>query len=580
MSSATGEPAPGQGFGPDGPPPPPPETPAPTDAHAEPPTPDTAAQSGETRTPDRASRSAEPPASTADGAADRNQASVGRRVVLHVRRQWARIPLRVRLLTVISILLVFGLGVVGAVTSVLFERHLIAQVDDRLRDNAASLLSAESLTPMEIGSGTRLLPTDYCFAWVDSTILRRSEYLCSEGTVEKNGLPLLTDAPISRTRLTNAFTTPGVPARQYSSTKETEPTWRVIGIPLTTHSATGLPNMAYIALPLTYTNRTANQVRLMFLLATIAVSLTGALLGYLAVRQSLKPLRRIEATAARIADGDLSARVPDMPLTTEVGSLAHSLNAMLAQIEAAFSARESSEARMRQFVSDASHELRTPLATIRGYGELYRMGALTDPESLDDTMRRIDDSSRRMASLVEDLLALARLDEGRALRREPVDLTALARDGVMDVGALDSSRPVRLQDLDGNDLTAADSPIPPRLVIGDEDRLRQVVMNLVGNVARHTPPGTPVEIAVGYSGDFGELSVIDHGPGVSPDQMQRLFERFYRADSSRDRRSGGSGLGLAIVAAIAGSLGGSARVSETPGGGLTVTVSIPALRAS
>jgi two-component system OmpR family sensor kinase len=262
-----------------------------------------------------------------------------------------------------------------------------------------------------------------------------------------------------------------------------------------------------------------------------------------------------------------------------MGSLAASLNAMLTQIERAFAAQEASEVRMRQFVSDASHELRTPVATIRGYGELYRMGALDSADKVDDTMLRIEDAARRMGTLVNDLLVLARLDEGRPIARADVDLVALARDSVQDLHALDPTRAVALVPLD--DAAAPDDPagqIPDTLVVeGDSDRLRQVVTNLIGNVARHTPAGTPAEIALGVRKDDGVavLEVRDHGPGLSEEQGRRIFERFYRADSSRTRESGGSGLGMAIVAAIVGTHGGHVEVAPTDGGGLTVKVTLP-----
>ena len=319
------------------------------------------------------------------------------------------------------------------------------------------------------------------------------------------------------------------------------------------------------------------------------------------MRRALRPLREIESTAAAIAAGDLSRRVPTAPASTEVGRLGDALNGMLAQIEEAFDARTQSEARMRRFVADASHELRTPLAAVRGYAELYRMGALTTPEQVTDTMRRIEGSSTRMGSLVEDLLALARLDEGRQARVGPVDLTVLAADAVSDLRALDPQRPVRLVTLGA---TAG-----PCVVQGDEARLRQVLANLVGNAVRHTPPGTPVEIAVGPgrrgpgvmdgtdgtgstggsggSGGSGAvdvtggpagtavLEVRDHGPGIPPEHAERVFERFYRVDPSRTRDSGGSGLGMAIVAAIVESHGGTATVLQTPGGGATIRVELP-----
>jgi two-component system OmpR family sensor kinase len=311
----------------------------------------------------------------------------------------------------------------------------------------------------------------------------------------------------------------------------------------------------------------------------LGIVLLGGLTAWVLVERSLRSLRSVEHTAAQIAGGDLSQRVPEAPAGTEMGSLAASLNAMLAQIERAFAAQEASEVRMRQFVSDASHELRTPVATIRGYGELYRMGALDTTDKVDDTMLRIEDAARRMGALVNDLLVLARLDEGRPVAREDVDLVALAQASVQDLHALDPTREVALVPLVAD--AGEDDPagrIPETLVVeGDSDRLRQVVTNLIGNVARHTPAGTPAEIALGARQDDGVavLEVRDHGPGLTEEQGRRVFERFYRADSSRTRESGGSGLGMAIVAAIVGAHGGHVEVTPTEGGGLTVRVTLP-----
>ncbi|SNS62136.1 two-component system, OmpR family, sensor kinase [Micrococcales bacterium KH10] len=496
-------------------------------------------------------------------------------VTKRVRKQWAHVPLSIRLVSIITVLLVVGLTTVGFSASLLIERFLIGQIDNQLRGTANQLLDG-GLQTLTGGSGESLLPSDYYVGAVIGG--QHLTFWYYPATAAAHGVPDLSNALITTDSLTEPFTVSAAPA----ATQDTAPpgaTWRAIGIPIT-QSWTGATGMAYIALPLAYTKANIAHVRVIFIIGTLAVSLLGGILGYIAVRQSLKPLRRIETTAAAIADGDLSARVPETPRTTEVGSLAHSLNVMLSQVEAAFSAREASENRMRQFVSDASHELRTPLATIRGYGELYRMGALDKKDDLDDTMQRIEDSSRRMASLVEDLLALARLDEGRQLRHEPVNLALLAHDGLMDLSALDATRTVTLVDLSGEELSPTAHQSLTCVVSGDEDKLRQVVMNLIGNVARHTPAGTDVEIAVGTDGDFGVLEVIDHGAGVPPEHVERLFERFYRADSSRDRRSGGSGLGLAIVAAIVGALDGEAAIRQTPGGGLTVSISLPLASAA
>src|SRR5699024_7487670 len=224
---------------------------------------------------------------------------------------------------------------------------------------------------------------------------------------------------------------------------------------------------------------------------------------------------------------------------------------MVAALEEAFAEREAAGERMRRFVSDASHELRTPLASIRGYGELYRMGAVPE-EEVPATMARIESEARRMGVLVSDLLALARLDEKRPLEMAPVDLRALASDALTDLGALDPTRPTAL---------VAPEPV---IAWGDANRIRQVLMNLVGNAANHTPKGTPVEIEARAGAENAVIKVRDHGPGIPSGESERIFERFYRPDSSRARSRGGTGLGLAIVAGIMNAHGGSAYMSPLP----------------
>ena len=258
----------------------------------------------------------------------------------------------------------------------------------------------------------------------------------------------------------------------------------------------------------------------------------------------------------------------------EVTSLSQSLNTMLAQVETSFAVREASEERMRQFVADASHELRTPLATVRGYAELYRQGAVRDPEAVGSAMERIEAESERMSGLVEDLLTLARIDDAPEVDMAPVDLTVLAADAVADARVRAPERRISLLGLDG--------PVGQTIVVGSEPKLRQVVTNLVANALRHTPAGTPVEVAVGVdptasspSGGVA-LEVRDHGPGVPPEVATKVFERFYRADPSRGRTAGGgSGLGLAIVAAIVALHHGRVGVAQTPGGGATFVVRLP-----
>jgi two-component system OmpR family sensor kinase len=236
---------------------------------------------------------------------------------------------------------------------------------------------------------------------------------------------------------------------------------------------------------------------------------------------------------------------------------------MMQQIETAFAARAASEARLRRFVGDASHELRTPLTSIRGYAELFRRGAADRPEDLAKAMRRIEEEADRMGSLVDDMLLLARLDQGRPLERQPVDLTHLARDAVDDARAVAPDRPIDF------------SPNGAVFVPGDELRLRQVLGNLLQNANRHTPPDTPVHVRVVNGDDEAVIEVADEGPGMSTDDANRVFERFWRSDPSRTRSSGGAGLGLAIVSAIASAHGGRAEVQSAPGQGSVFRVHLP-----
>ena len=280
------------------------------------------------------------------------------------------------------------------------------------------------------------------------------------------------------------------------------------------------------------------------------------------VRIGLRPLREIEQTAAAIGAGDLSRRVERAEPSTEIGRLGLALNAMLGQIERAFKSREASEARLRRFVADASHELRTPLAAVRAYSELYRRGAATRPADLDRAMSGINRESERMSLLVDDLLLLARLDEGRPLEQEPVDLGEVAGEAVETARTVEPSRPI--------DLAAE-----PAVVLGDRDRLRQVLDNLLANVRAHTPVDGAVHVRVARNGTNAVLEVADSGPGMDEEELERVFERFHRGDPSRSRASGGVGLGLSIVAAVAEAHGGSASAESEPGHGSTFRVTLP-----
>lgn len=308
------------------------------------------------------------------------------------------------------------------------------------------------------------------------------------------------------------------------------------------------------------------------LLVAGALGLMG-LFGWWVIGYGLKPLDAMATTAGHIAEGDLSKRVTPAEPDTEVGRLGLALNAMLAQIEASFRKQQASEDQLRRFLADASHELRTPLASIRGYAELHRMGASTEPDAIEHSMERIEAESARMGKLVEDLLTLARLDEQREPVREPVMLAALVRDAVSDAEAADSTgRTIGF---------TVDGPEHQTTVLGDADRLRQVLANLLRNALVHTPAGTPIEVHLARVAAEPRirLSVRDYGPGIPPESADALFERFWRASPGRERGPAGAGLGLAIVAGIVDAHGGTVRVEQADGGGSRFTVELPALEA-
>jgi two-component system, OmpR family, sensor kinase len=316
------------------------------------------------------------------------------------------------------------------------------------------------------------------------------------------------------------------------------------------------------ATPLSDVDATLRRLLLIMLLVTAAVLVSLAMLGLWAVRIGLRPLDAIESTAAAIAGGDLSRRVERAEPHTEVGRLGLALNAMLGQIESAFRAKEASERKLRRFVADASHEFRTPLAAVRAYAELFARGADRRPDDLARSMAGITRESERMSFLVDDLLLLARLDEGRPLARDPVRLEEVVREAVDTARALDPERPIELE-------------LDQAAVRGDRDRLRQMVDNLLGNARVHTPPGAPVRVRVSRDNGNALIEVADSGPGMQADDVDRVFERFYRSDESRSRESGGVGLGLSIVSAVARAHGGSATAASEREAGATFRITLP-----
>ncbi|MDQ6804415.1 MAG: HAMP domain-containing histidine kinase [Actinomycetota bacterium] len=323
-----------------------------------------------------------------------------------------------------------------------------------------------------------------------------------------------------------------------------------------------------VAIPLRDVDQALARLLRVELLVSGSVLLTLLALAWWVVRIGLRPLDWIATTAGAIARGDLSRRVEPATEDSEVGRLGLALNAMLGQIEQAFGERQASEDRLRNFIADASHELRTPLASIRGYAELFRIGAVRDPADIDQAMTRIENEAARMGALVDDLMTLARLDELPRTAAEPVSLSALATDAAADACAAAPDREISLHVEDA------------AIVRGDPDRLRQVIANLMRNAIVHTPAGTPIDLTLSRAGHESVIEVRDHGPGLPSGAELTVWNRFWRAEGGRERGKAGAGLGLAIVAAIITAHGGSVDARNAAGGGASFTVRLPALEDS
>lgn len=313
-------------------------------------------------------------------------------------------------------------------------------------------------------------------------------------------------------------------------------------------------------------DQTVHRLQILFIIIGLIALLLIALASRKVIDIGLRPLEAVEVTAESIAGGNLSARLPAAKPDTEVGRLVGSLNKMLARIEESFAARTASENRLRRFVADASHELRTPLTAIRGFAELHRQGAVKGELATTELISRIEKESLRMGSLVEDLLLLARLDQAREMAREPVNISSAVEEAVESARAAGPSHPILVT-----------VPTEEVFVLGDADRIHQVIANLLANARTHTPDGTPISVTLTHDESGTTVSVADKGPGLSEADQERVFERFYRADPSRVRTTGdGSGLGLSIVDAVMRAHGGHVSVVSSVGAGATFTLHFPA----
>ncbi|HHT40358.1 MAG TPA: HAMP domain-containing histidine kinase [Actinomyces sp.] len=472
---------------------------------------------------------------------------------------WHSTSLRGRLVVLFTAILTVGFAIAGAAMVGIMQAHLVSQVDRELESTAKQLAVATARSI--VASVPADVPSNYYIRFTSTEGVHQTSI--TQDTAERFGTPRPGELlQVGGINPSDSITRPV----NVTSTKPNS-YWRAVAVPISVNNKPY--GVVTVAMPLSGTAETVVSTSRYFALLGLVIVVVGGTASYYLIRHALGPLRRIENVAEQIAAGDLTQRIESEPSGTEVGSLANSLNQMLTQIEHSFEERDRSEQRMRRFVSDASHELRTPLSALRGYGELYRMGGVPD-DRVPEVMSRIEAESTRMGNLVEDLLTLARLDETPEIHPEEIDLVKIARDSSFDMRALDASRVVSVIGLGEGE------PAPDELLIeADKDQITQVFTNLIGNINRYTPKGTPVEIALGETGGNAIIEIRDHGPGISKEDRDKVFARFYRTDVSRSRASGGSGLGLAIVSSIMALHTGQAELGRTSGGGLTVRLTVP-----
>jgi two-component system, OmpR family, sensor kinase len=460
--------------------------------------------------------------------------------------------LRVRLVAALSLLLIVGLVVFGIGTYSAFARSQYQRLDDQLRSSpplvTRQLMASAGLANGSFGGNGEGPPGPRPVIAPPGTY---AELRDATGTVV--GTPIRTTSN-GDPKIPKVLPTSNKPFTVGSATGSGD--WRVY--------ASSAPRSGYtvvIAVPTSEVTASLDRLVLIETIAGLTLLVLLSTGSWLILRRGLRPLENMATSARSITAGDLSQRVTPADGRSEVGQLGLALNTMLGEIEGAFAEREETEQRLRQFLADASHELRTPLTSIQGFAELFRLGA--DSEHIDQMVisRRIEEESARMKTLVDDLLLLARLDETRPSERSAVDLAVLAADACSDAVATEADRSIIL---------AAPEPV---VVSGDRDHLRQAIANLVNNALNHTPRGTPIEVGAHLTNGNATIVVRDHGPGLEPDALAHVFDRFWQAD--RARVGAGAGLGLSIVAGIAHQHGGTASAANHPDGGAVFTVEIP-----
>ncbi|MFK4759925.1 ATP-binding protein [Microbacterium sp. ZW T5_45] len=534
-----------------------------------------------------------------------------------VTRWWRAISLRAKVTGVTVAVLALGLLVAGIGTVPILRTTLIQNIESQLPALASADLIGRYFTVEQVdGDATftqKDTPRDLFLAVYDVDGVLRAT---TGGSSTTSGSPLFPSSYSVQDALDNegsVFSLSGTKGMEFKASVAT------------TTGEGGAVLVQLVAQPLGAVDRIISQFFGIYITVALITIVIAALLMRGLVTLTFRRLSQVESTAMSIAAGNFSQRLTDLEPTTEVGRLNAAINAMLDRADHSLAQRDRTVRHMRRFIGDASHELRTPLVSVRGYAELYRMGAIKGEEDTARAMERIEKEAIRMGVLVEDLLALARLDEERELEIDPLDLRPIARDAALDVRAAAPGRTITVVDLTVDAAAPAPAPVSapeqavpdaaapaprgrtalsrlrrrarttepvpaidftevrdvpvrtPPIVLGEENKVRQVVTNLLGNARRFSPEDSPIEIVVDADRvrGRGSIAIVDHGEGIPPQIREQIFERFWRADTSRARETGGSGLGLAIVASIVKALNGSVAVSETPGGGATFTVHLP-----